>query len=273
MDVHPTNAAAAESWDGPQGDFWTAHADRFDAAVARYTDRFLALAAIEPGMRVLDVGCGAGETARAAARLGARVTGVDLSSALLDVARQRAQDEGLDVAFVQADAQVADLGTDHDRVVSRTGVMFFGDPVAAFANLAGALRPDGRLVVAVWQAYDAQGWLPAFRTAIDPALPPPPPDAPGPFSLGDPEVVLTLLTEAGFAPPTLTGVSEPMRFGDDPEDADVMVRGIVGGMLDELDPDARAAAEERLAALLAAHAGPDGVTFPSAMWLVEARRR
>ncbi len=102
------------------------------------------------------------------------------------MARRRAAADGVaNVRFEQADAQVADLGVDrYDRVVSRNGVVFFGDPVAAFANPARALRPEGRMVLAVWQPVERQEWFLAFRRAVDVgrALPLPPTDDPGPFS-------------------------------------------------------------------------------------------
>ncbi|MBA3573693.1 MAG: class I SAM-dependent methyltransferase, partial [Pseudonocardiales bacterium] len=168
--VDLSNADAAQGWDGPAGDFWTDNADLFDASVARYLQPFLATAAIGPAAQVLDVGCGIGQTTREAARLAGAggATGVDLSARMLDLARRRAEQEGLtNVRFEQADAQVADLGVDrYDRVISRTGVMFFGDPVAAFANLARALKPDGRMVLLVWQSFAENEWLDAFLSAV-----------------------------------------------------------------------------------------------------------
>ena len=276
MHVDPSNADAAKGWDGPTGDFWTDNADMFDAGVSRYLQPLLDAAAIEPHAHVLDVGCGAGQTTREAARLATAgiATGVDLSARLLDLARRRADHEGLsNVRFVQADAQVADLGADrYDRVISRTGVMFFGDPVAAFANLAKALKPDGRLVLLVWQSFTENEWLGAFLGAVAAGrdLPPPPPDRPGPFSMSDPDQVRTVLTAAGFAEPRLVGQREPMFYGHDVATAERMVLGIVGGMLDELDADTRAGAVAALRASLAAHLGPDGVTYLSAMWLITA---
>ncbi|GAA1289852.1 class I SAM-dependent methyltransferase [Pseudonocardia aurantiaca] len=278
MSVHvdPSNADAAKGWDGPTGDFWTDNADMFDAGVARYLQPFLDTAAIEPRAHVLDVGCGAGQTTREAARLATAgsATGVDLSARLLDLARRRADQAGLsNVRFVQADAQVADLGTDrYDRVISRTGAMFFGDPVAAFANLAKALKPDGRLVLLVWQPFTENEWLGAFLGAVAAGrdLPPPPPDRPGPFSMGDPDRVRTVLTAAGFGEPRLAGLREPMFYGPDISTAERMVLGIVGGRLDDLDAAARASAEAALRATLEEHLGSDGVTYRSAMWLVTA---
>lgn len=274
--IDPSNAGAAQGWDGPAGDFWTDNADMFDAGVARYLQPFLDAAAIERTARVLDVGCGSGQTTREAARLASagRVTGVDLSARMLELARRRAERDGLgNVRFVQADAQVADLGR-YDRVISRTGVMFFGDPVAAFTNLARALRPDGRLALSVWQPFEENEWLAAFLGAVAAGrdLAPPPPEGPGPFSLGDPERVRTVLGAAGFDEPEFVEAREPMFYGADVATAERMALGIVGGLLAELDEPARTQAQAALRASLQAHLGPDGVTYRSAMWIITARR-
>jgi SAM-dependent methyltransferase len=276
--VDPSNAETAKGWDGPTGDFWTDNADMFDAGVARYLQPFLAAAGVDPGAHVLDVGCGAGQTTREAARLAGAgsATGVDLSARLLDLARRRAEQEGLrNVGFEQADAQVADLGeARYDRVISRTGVMFFGDPVAAFANLARSLKPEGRMALLVWQPVTEQEWFGAFRGAVAAGrdLPPPPPDRPGPFSMGDPDRVHAVLTAAGFAEPTFVGLRERMFYGRDVAAAERMVLGIVGGLLTDLDDPARAGAVAALRATLGEHLGPDGVTYRSAMWIVTAER-
>lgn len=276
--IDPSNEGAAQGWDGPAGDFWADHADMFDAGVARYLRPFLDACAIAPDAQVLDIGCGNGQTTREAARIAGagRVTGVDLSPRMLDLARSRAEREGLaNVAFVQADAQIADLGTDrYDRVISRTGAMFFGDPVSAFANLARALHPDGRMVLAVWQPFEENEWLGAFLDAVAAGrhLPPPPPDAPSPFSLGDPERVRAILGAAGFGDPEIAGIREPMFYGPDVVAAEEMVLGVVGGLLTDLDDAARAGATAALRSDLEAHLGPDGVTYGSAMWIITAAR-
>jgi SAM-dependent methyltransferase len=275
-DVHPSNVDAATAWDGPTGDIWADNADRFDAGVARYLQPFLDAAAIEPGMRVLDIGCGNGLTTREAARRAASATGVDLSTRMLATARRRAAADGLtNVSFVQADVQVADLGdARYDRVISRNGVMFFGDPVAAFANLARALKPEGRMVLLVWQTIDENPWFTAFREAIALGrdLPSPPAGGPGPFALGDPDRVRALLTAAGFAEPELRGVREPTYYGPDVATAERYVSAMLGGLLDELDDAGRAEAGAALRATLQERLGPDGVTYPSAMWIITARR-
>ncbi|HLU59202.1 MAG TPA: class I SAM-dependent methyltransferase [Pseudonocardia sp.] len=271
-EVDPANADAATAWDGPTGDVWADHADSFDAGVARYLPHLVEAAAIEPTMHVLDVGCGNGLTTREAARRAASATGVDLSTRMLDVARRRAAEEGIaNVSFVRADVQIADLGeARYDRNISRNGVMFFADPVAAFANLARAVTPDGRLVLQVWQPMSENPWFTDFRRAVP--SPVPPPDGPGPFALGDPDRVRSVLTAAGFAEPELRGVREPMYYGPDVATADRYVSAMLGGPLGELDEAARAEARAALRATLADHLGPDGVTYPSAMWIITAGR-
>jgi SAM-dependent methyltransferase len=277
-DVHPSNADAATAWDGATGDIWTDNADLFDAGVARYLKPFLDAAAIEPTAHVLDVGCGNGLTTRETARLASAgsATGVDLSARMLDQARRRAAAEGLaNVSYVQADVQIVDLGeARYDRVISRNGVMFFGDPVAAFANLARALKPGGRMVLLVWQSMAENPWFTAFReaVAVGRELPMPPPDGPGPFALGDPDRVRALLTAAGFGEPDLVGIREPMYYGPDVARAEQYVQAVLGGLLTELDDAPRAEAEAGLRATLEEHLGPEGVTYPSAMWIVTAHR-
>ncbi|WP_232666301.1 class I SAM-dependent methyltransferase [Pseudonocardia sp. TRM90224] len=275
--VDPSNAAAAQGWDGPNGDFWTENADMFDAGVARYTAPFFAAAAIEPGSRVLDVGCGNGQTTRDAARLAhdGTATGLDLSSRMLALARERAAVEGVaNVRFEQADAQIADLGENsYDRIISRTGVMFFGDPVAAFRNLARSLAPGGRMALAVWQDIRENEWLSSFFAAAAAGrdIAPPPPDRPGPFGLSNPDTVRSVLTAAGFAEPQLTAVHELMYYGADVATAERFALGTIAGLLAELDDATRASALGELRASLQAHMGPDGVTYRSGMWIITAR--
>jgi SAM-dependent methyltransferase len=274
--VDPSNVEMAKGWDGPLGDFWADNADGTDAEVAGYLPAFLEAAAIEPGSHVLDVGCGAGRTSREIARLApdGLVTGIDLSSRLVDEARARAAREGLtNVEFRQADAQVADLGTArYDRVVSRNGVMFFGDPVAAFANFAKALRPGGALVLLVWQAMDEQEWFRDLAAAASAGgvLTLPPPDGPGPFAFGDPDRVRPVLEAAGFAEPEFRGLREPMFFGSDRAWAERMVLGTMARRIAELDEAGREAAILALQARIAERMGPEGLVYGSAMWLIRA---
>src|SRR5262245_23454040 len=132
------NTHHAEAWNGWEGDLWARNPDRYDGMMGGVNHALLAAAAIGSGDRVLDVGCGTGQTTLLAARRAAngRVTGIDLSAAMLERARAAAAAQGLThVDFIQGDAQVHPLPSDgYDVAVSRSGVSLFADPVAAFAN-------------------------------------------------------------------------------------------------------------------------------------------
>lgn len=150
--------------------------------------------------------------------------------------------------------------------------MFFGDPVAAFTNIAQALRPGGRLVLLTWQPFERNEWLRAFFTALATGreLPIPPSDAPSPFSLSDPARVRSLLTAGGFSDVRLQGLSEPMYFGPDPDDTFRFVSGLHAGMVRDLAPDTTARALDNLRASLADHHTERGVRYDSAAWLIQA---
>ncbi|MEJ5254960.1 MAG: class I SAM-dependent methyltransferase [Acidimicrobiales bacterium] len=276
--VDPSNAAQATAWDGDEGSFWARHADRFDRAVAGYRQPLMDAARITRTSRVLDVGCGCGQTTIDAARQateGAAV-GVDLSSAMLDVARRRASEHGIgNISFLQCDAQVHPFEPgSFDLVISRTGAMFFGDPIAAFGNIGAALRASGRLTMLAWQPLAGNEWIREFSTSLAAGrdLPPPPPDAPGPFALSDPRRVEQILTEAGFETVQLDPIEAPMWFGATTEDAYQFVLGVSGWMLEGLDEDGRRRALAALRSSVEAHTSADGVLYGSAAWLIRARR-
>jgi len=151
------NAAQAAEWDGPAGAHRTRYAAVFDAEPRPHNERLRAAAGIAPRDRVLDVGCGTGQTTRDAARAATdgSALGIDLSAQMLEHARRIAAEEGLaNVSFLQADAQVYQFPVaSFDVAISRFGTMFFADPVAAFGNVGHALRPGGRLVLMVWQGH------------------------------------------------------------------------------------------------------------------------
>jgi SAM-dependent methyltransferase len=202
-----------------------------------------------------------------------------LSAQLLDVARRRARAEGLgNATFLHADAQVHPFPpASVDVVLSRTGTMFFGDPEAAFTNMARAARPDGRLVLLVWQSSTVNHWFRDFATALAAGreLPAPPPDAPGPFSSADPARMRSVLTAAGFGDVGFDGVAEPMYFGATAESAFRFVSGLGFSqfLLAGLDGSARTGALDALRASIEAHATDAGVLYPAAAWIITARRR
>jgi SAM-dependent methyltransferase len=275
--VDPANAEQLAAWDGDEGRYWAAHADHFERALAAYQQRFFEIAAIGRVDHVLDVGCGTGHATRRAARTAAdgHALGVDLSSAMLEVARQRAQAEGLaHVRYLQADAQVHPFEQAFDVAIAQTSAMFFGDRVAGLANVGRALRPGGRVVLLTWQPPAANEWFREITGALAAGrdLPTPPPDAPSPFSLADPDVIDGVLTAAGFRDTAIEEVAAPMWFGHDTDDAHRMVSGLMGWMLDGLDEAARTRALEDLRATIAAHETPEGVLFGSATWVTRADR-
>ncbi|MFF4852914.1 class I SAM-dependent methyltransferase [Streptomyces sp. NPDC001194] len=278
LHADPSNADQARAWDGEEGAYWAEHADRFDRAVRAYRTDFLAAAGVAEADRVLDIGCGTGETTRDLARQasGGRVLGVDLSTAMLRVARQRTAAEGLHNAdFVQADAQVHPFpAAAFDVAVSRSGTMFFADPVAAFRNIGGALRPGGRLVQLVWQPLADNEWFLSLTRALAAGSPLPAPaaDAPGPFSLADPARARTVLGAAGFTDIRLEPHREAMWFGEDAADAERFTLGMLGWMLDGLDERDRPRAVDALRSTLAAHESGTGVLYASAAWIIRATR-
>jgi SAM-dependent methyltransferase len=274
----PSNADQVGAWDGKEGAFWAAQARRFDETLASLHGPFLTAAAILEDSRVLDVGCGNGKATRDVARIAVNgsALGVDLSSQMLALARETAAAEGLDnVEFRHADAQIYPFeNAAFDVVISRMGSMFFGDPVAAFANLHRALRPDGRLTLLTWQGLTDNEWLTEFRAALAVGrdLPTPPSDAPSPFALCDPDRVRAILGAAGFAGVSLRSLHEPVSFGPDPDDAFDFVNGFFGWMRDGLDQAGQDAALAALRATIAEHAGDHGVTYKSATWIIQAHK-
>jgi SAM-dependent methyltransferase len=272
-----------------------AHAALFDDEIRPHNELFRAAARVGPGDRVLDIGCGTGQSSREAARaaVGGSVLGVDLSAPAVELARQLSEREGLsNVTYLQADAQVHPFPAGHfDVCVSRFGTMFFADPLAAFANIGAALRPGGRLVMLVWQARERNEWSTAIRRAIagsdvsavgqeahdagQPAHDPgQPAGRPDPFALGDPEAARGILAASGFAGTSFAEVDEPVYYGPDPDVAYDLVLGLrePKELLAGLDAAAAARARQRLRAALAEHDTGSGVYFGSRAWIVTARR-
>jgi SAM-dependent methyltransferase len=221
--------------------------------------------------RVLDVGCGCGSTTRLAARQAADVLGVDLSEAMLATARRRATEAGLDnVRFERADAERTAFEP-VDLVMSRLGVMFFDDPVAAFANLR---RTGRRLAFLSWQRAELNEGRTLLREALLPHVAiPAPPTTGGALSLAEPAQIRELLETAGYTGIELTDLREPLPIGRDAEDAVEFQLGdpTVGEWLAAAEPDAARRARDALLEAYAAKQSPDGVLLGSAAWLVTAR--
>lgn len=274
------NVEMAAAWDGEEGERWAAHAERYEATGTRYGEALLRAAAVRPGDRVLDIGCGTGSSTRELARLAASgsVLGVDLSTKTLQHARAMAEREGLtNVTFEQADAQVHPFPEGaFDVAASSFGAMFFADPVAAFANVRRSLRPGGRLAIVSWREIADNEWITAIRDAlaVGRTFPVPAPGAPGPFGLADRDHTEGVLAAAGFEDLDIEKVEEPIFLGADAGDAFSFVStfGMTKGLTQDLDDAGRAAALEALHACLQAHETSDGVVFRGSAWLVRASR-
>ncbi|MEU7908039.1 class I SAM-dependent methyltransferase [Actinoplanes sp. NPDC049118] len=250
----------------------------YDAELRRHDKALRRAAGVRPHDHVLDIGCGAGQTTRWAARAAraGSALGVDVSAPAIGRARELAREEGVrNVTFEHADAQLHPFAPGRfDLAISRFGTMFFDDAVAAFANIARALRPAGRLVMTVWQARERNEWDAAIRRSLEAAEGPAAGAAGGPdaFSLADPPTVRETLRAAGFAGVEFTDVHEPVYYGPDVAAALDWVRGFActDAVLRRLDPAGATRAGERLRRMLAAHLSDDGVRFDSRAWIVTA---
>ncbi len=280
-DVPIANVDQAQAWDGDEGDHWVRYQQRYDAMTGAFTESLLSAAAIEATDRVLDIGCGNGQTTRLAARRASRslVLGVDLSSAMLDRARQATADEGLtNVAFERGDAQVhAFTPPAFDVALSRFGVMFFDDPVAAFTNIRRALRAGGRLAFLCWQEALRNEYIAVPLGAALAHVPVPDvggPDTPGPFSLADPGRIDEVLTRAGFEQVATAPLEAQMRLGKDAEDAVEFLggTGLARALLESVEPAVAQRALDAVRDALRPYERPDGVHLAGAAWLVTARR-
>lgn len=248
----------------------------FDAEIRPHNERFRAAAAIGADERVLDIGCGTGESTRqaASAAVHGSVVGLDVWPEALDVARRLSAEAGLtNVSYVDGDAQTfAFPRRQFDVAISRFGTMFFADLVAAFSNIATALRAGGRLVLLVWQTRERNEWSNAVRDLLGAG--PDPVDGPDAFTLGDPAFVENTLQAAGFADIAFDDIDEPVYYGPDVATAYEFVTSLrdTQGWLARLDPPAADQARGQLRELLAAHATSDGIFFGSRAWVITARR-
>ena len=277
------NAAMRRYWNEVAGPRWVGRLGVQEARNVEVTALLLEAAQVAPGERVLDVGCGPGATTlpyAAAVGPGGHVTGIDISEPMLAVARQRVSEQGLhNVELLLADAQVHRFPPgSFDLVTSRFGVMFFADPLAAFRNLCGALKPGGRLCMAVWASIEENvhrkvPYEIAMRHLGPPA--PAPAHAPSAEVFGDRDHFRSVLEGAGFADIAIT----PKPFHVIGSTAAGMAEhvalfGAVQRLMDEKGADAatRQAIIDETAAALAAYATQDGVRLPAVFLLATGRR-
>ncbi len=276
------NAQQIEYWNEMSGARWVEMNDVIDAQLSPLGEAAMEYAAIANGERVLDVGCGCGQTSlQLADRVGdtGSVLGVDISAVMLERARERAAGRA-NTEFRNADAQIASFAGDRDLLFSRFGVMFFASPEAAFSNLLTALRPGGRLTCLTWQALGANPWMLVPLTAaakhLPPGGPPPDPTAPGPFAFADATRVEGILTAAGFEQVAHESLERELLVGGgrslDETVAFVLQLGPVGAALREVDDELRARVVAEIRVALEPFHDGSGVRMPAAAWIVSARR-
>lgn len=271
----PVNAEQIEYWNGVAADIWVAQQERLDRQLDPLGRAALRALAPRPGELVLDVGCGGGQTTL---QLGeavgprGRVVGIDVSSRMLAAARRRSTPAH--VAFELADAQTHTFAEPFDAIYSRFGVMFFADPVAAFANLRRTLRPGGRMAFVCWRAETANPIMTVPMAAAAKYLPPlPPPQndgAPGPFAFADSGRLARILEAAGFGDVAITPHDEPIGGNDRAATLELALQvGPLGRQLRE-HPDRRAAVIDAVRDAIEPFIVDGIARIPSATWIVTA---
>jgi SAM-dependent methyltransferase len=264
-------------WNGPAGRAWVGEQALLDRLYTPFAELLVDHVVGTSAAAVLDVGCGAGGTTLAiASRLGAaaRCVGVDISEPLIAAARARATRDGLDAAFICADAQThAFPVATFDAIVSRFGVMFFEDPVLAFANLRRTARTDASLRVIVWRSAADNPFMIAAERAAAPLLPDLPPrrtDAPGQFAFADPQRVHAILADGGWTAIDIQPIDVACTLEGPDLDRYLTRLGPVGLLLQEADDRTRDRVREVVRAGVAPYVDGSGA-FTAACWLVDAR--
>jgi ubiquinone/menaquinone biosynthesis C-methylase UbiE len=229
------NAEAIQAWDGPLYDRFVRFRELVTTGLGAHGEAALELYPPRAGQRVLDLGCGFGDTTQRIAQLvgsGGEAVGVDAAANFIDTARREAGEADLgNVSFAVADVQAAELGGPYDLAFSRFGTMFFANPVAALRNVRRALTPGGRLVMVVWRRRIDNDWLYRAQTIVEGIVARPqeydePTCGPGPFSMADADTTSEVLLNAGFQDVALRRCDHPIAIGRDVEEAIDMVMAI-----------------------------------------------
>jgi SAM-dependent methyltransferase len=252
--------------------------DAADQVMAPVADALLGAAGLGPGEAVLDLGCGCGATTLTAARavgLKGSVCGIDVTEAMLDIARRRIeQDQIKNVTLVHGDAQTYSFPRSFDVAISRFGTMFFTDPAAAFRNIASVLRPGGRLCLATWQPLEVNEWLavPGASLLRWIMLPDFTDDGPGMFAQSDPDIVTATLERAGYTSIRVDPVTVRLRLGAGSEEAMERLTdtGVGRAALDAVPEAQRPEATAAVQAALADYADAEGVRLRAAIWITTA---
>jgi len=275
------NSEQIAEWNGVLGQRWAAMRQEIDRIVAPFGEAALKAAAPQPGERVIDIGCGCGETAIEIARLvgpAGSVLGIDVSQPMLEVARSRGVSAACShLSFREGDASETRLPSNIDLLFSRFGVMFFSQPSNAFRHLRKSLRKGGRCVFVCWRTPRDNAWamtpLSAARTALDITPPPSDPEAPGPFAFADEERLRTVLSDAGFGNIDLQRFDTAIFLGTTPRSAaeGVVQMGPVARLVREVGVEHLPIIVDAVERALAPHAAPNGhVSLNGSTWIVAA---
>lgn len=281
MTTPPTASSAPDQptfWNEDGGRRWVQNIDRVERMIEPLSERLLAMAAPRAGEKVLDIGCGGGVTSAALARAvgpSGRVLGVDVSAVILDVARQRFGTVA-NLEFALGDAAGMPLApAGFDLLLSRFGVMFFADPVAAFTHLRAALAPGGRMAFICWRALDQNPWMAECVNAAFTVLPrpdPQPPGAPGPYAFADGARLSGILATAGFGAIRLDPLDLLLDLGPvDQAVVQMTQMGLAASAYAAATPAGQQAAAAAIRAVLGRHAEGGRVRMASATWLVGAQ--
>jgi SAM-dependent methyltransferase len=276
------NADQIAEWNGATGQTWAQWQREIDSVVIPFGEAALRAAAAEVGERVIDVGCGCGDTSIELARLvgsSGAVLGVDVSRPMLEVARSQAAQAGhSQLAFREADASVAEMPSGTDLLFSRFGVMFFGQPTKAFGHMRKSLRPGGRCVFVCWRPPRDNPWtmapLSAARAAMRVTPPAADPHAPGPFAFADDTRLRGILKDAGFGSVEIQRFDTPLTLGATPQEAAerALLFGPTRRFLREMGEEHYDAIFDAITNSLAPLAASDGrVSLNGSTWMVSAK--
>lgn len=277
------NAEAIEAWSGPLFERFLRFRPFVADGLGAHGEVALASHPPTPGDRVLDIGCGFGDTTRRLAELvgDGEAVGIDVAEPFVELARREAEENRVEnVSFTIGDVQVADLGGPYDYAFSRMGIMFFANPVAALRNIRASLRPGGHLCAVVWRRKQDNDWVHRAELVVDRYLEHPeetdePTCGPGPFSMANADTLTEQLQIAGFEAVSLRRCDLPLKLGETMDQAlDLtLALGPAGEVLrlwGERADEIRPTISREVAASLAEFDGPDGVQAPASTWIVSA---
>lgn len=272
-----TNSAMTDHWNGDEGEFWAEEQERWDHLNSAFNGHMYDRAAITAADRVLDIGCGNGETTRIAARHApeGRAVGLDVSAPMLDIARSLAERDGLsNVEFVQGDAQIHPFADgEFDVIISRFGLMFFDDPYAAMANIGRATRPGGRFAAIVHGDPTQTDW-PMIFGAVQEQLDLPWVKPPAENAMADPEQMGKVMEHAGFTGVSYPHVLEHRSWGTDAADvADFLLAWTpMKASLSQVDAETSARAREACIKALRPFETAEGVVMRTPAWVLSATK-